>query len=264
MDNDDNLSPISQPTIKVSDFEGPLDLLLHLIRSSEMDIYDIQISDITGQYLDYLHNMKENQLEVAGEYVVMAATLMSIKSRMLLPNEPVEDEFVDDEEPVDPRQELVDQLIEYKRYKQAAQQLKEKEELRQQEYTRQAMGIPAGVVSSKLAPGVTIQQLQAAFDKVLKRKQINQPLNQTVQGEAESISARIKTVLQQVITGTQNFEDLFEDQVTVEDLVTTFFAILELSKHQAILINQDDTFGPLTLAVGPKSEEYNDDQFGED
>jgi len=264
MPNNEVSKLVNQPTIKVSDFEGPLDLLLHLIRSSEMDIYDIQISAITGQYLDYLHNMKDNQLEVAGEYVVMAATLMAIKSQMLLPNEPIEEELTDDEELNDPRQELVDQLLEYKRYKQAAQQLKAKEELRQQEYTRQAMNIPAGVVSAKLAPGVTVQQLQSAFDKVLKRKIINEPLNQTVQGEAESISARIKLVLHQVMSGTQSFENLFEGQVTVEDLVTTFFAILELSKHQAILIEQQDSFGPLMLSIGPHSEEYENDQFGAD
>ena len=150
-----------QPVIKVHDFEGPLDLLLHLIKQSEMDIYDIQISQITSQYLDYLHQMQSHQLEVAGEYFVMAATLMDIKSQMLLPSPPVLDDELEVEE-LDPRQELVEQLLEYQRYKKAADRLKDKENLRQQEYTRPAMQVPREMVKSHVEPGIKLTDLQQA------------------------------------------------------------------------------------------------------
>ncbi|WP_461239542.1 segregation and condensation protein A [Paucilactobacillus sp. N302-9] len=265
MANNEDFTLVSQPKIKVSDFEGPLDLLLHLIRSSEMDIYDIQISAITEQYLAYLHQMQDHQLEVAGDYLVMAATLMAIKSKLLLPtdDEPLE---LDDqqEEPVDPRQELVDQLLEYQRYKKAAVELKQKEHDRQQEFTRQAASIPAGVTGSKLAPGLTLEQLQQAFSKVLKRQQYNTVVNQTVQSEQVSIAEKIKQVFMTVKHGPVLFEELFTGQILLDDLVTTFLAVLELAKHQAIVVAQSTLFGDLTLDSGPQSEEYAHDQFGTD
>ncbi|KIS03025.1 segregation and condensation protein A [Paucilactobacillus wasatchensis] len=261
MDKLQEPSNLKQPTIKVSDFEGPLDLLLHLIRSAEMDIYDIKITAITSQYLEYLHQMQDHQLEVAGEYLVMAATLMSIKSKMLLPSEPIEAEPVDDEEPADPRQELVDQLLEYKRYKLVATELKQKEQERQLEFTREAVAIPAGVVGAKIAPGITLDQLQHAFSQVVKRKRLAQPVNQTVKSETISITARIDEVFNRVLRGTVAFDDLFDVGVVLDDLVTTFLAVLELAKHQAVLLKQTDLFSPLTLSVGPRSEEFAHDQL---
>ncbi len=225
-----------QPVIKVHDFEGPLDLLLHLIKQSEMDIYDIQISQITSQYLDYLHQMQSHQLEVAGEYFVMAATLMDIKSQMLLPSPPVLDDELEVEE-IDPRQELVEQLLEYQRYKKAADRLKDKENLRQQEYTRPAMQVPREMVKSHVEPGIKLTDLQQAFAAVLRRQQLATPLVETVAAE-----------------------DLFENLHTRDGLVTTFLAILELAKHQAITINQGGLFEPIILAEGPKSDEYETNQ----
>lgn len=249
-----------QPTIRVSDFEGPLDLLLHLIKNAEMDIYDIQITEITAQYLEYLHAMQDNQLEVAGEYFVMAATLMAIKSRMLLPID--EDETFVEEEPVeDPRQELVDQLLEYKRYKQAAEQLHEKEQQRQQEFTRSAAAIPDDIKGIKVAPGVSIEQLQEAFVAVMKRKQLAQPVSQTVQTERISISEKLKVVLTAVKKGPTVFEALFEGQTTRDELVTTFLAVLELCKHWAVRVDQQQRLGPLLIVAGPKSKEFEHEQF---
>lgn len=263
MDNQSTPQALKQPTIKVSDFEGPLDLLLHLIRSAEMDIYDIQITAITSQYLDYLRQMQDHQLEVAGDYLVLAATLMSIKSKMLLPHETIDEQEPDEQSPEDPRQELVDQLLEYKRYKLAANELKQKEQERQLEFTREAVAIPAGVVgAAKLAPGITLDQLQHAFERVLKRKQIAQPLTQTVKSETISITVRIKEVFHQVMRGTVMFDNLFDQPAGRDDLVTTFMAVLELAKHQAVLVQQTDLFSPLTLSVGPRSEEFAHDQLG--
>lgn len=252
----------NQPTIKVSDFEGPLDLLLHLIRSSEMDIYDIQIAEITAQYLEFLHQMQSNQLEVAGEYFVMAATLMSIKSKMLLPAD--EDEEVVEDVEDDPRQELVDQLLEYKRYKQAASELHEKEQQRQQEFTRPAISIPDDVAGAKVSPGITLGQLQQAFATVIKRKHLSQPITQTVQSERTSLTDKIKMVLNVVKHAPTIFDDLFNDQTNRDELVTTFLAVLELCKHQAILIEQTDNFNPLVLSAGPQSEEFENEQFSTD
>lgn len=250
-----------QPTIKVHDFEGPLDLLLHLIRQSEMDIYDIQISTITSQYLDYLHQMKKHQLEVAGEYFVMAATLMDIKSQMLLPaTPPLEEE--PEEEIVDPRQELVEQLLEYQRYKKAADKLKDKENFRQQEFTRPAMRVPKSMVNASVAPGVTLEQLQDAFATVLRRHQLAAPLVETVEAERVSVAQRMKNVFATVKEGPTRFIDLFDQLTTRDGLVTTFLAVLELAKHQAILINQAELFDPIILVEGPKSDEYETNQPG--
>lgn len=248
-----------QPVIKVHDFEGPLDLLLHLIKQSEMDIYDIQISQITSQYLDYLHQMQSHQLEVAGEYFVMAATLMDIKSQMLLPSPPVLDDELEVEES-DPRQELVEQLLEYQRYKKAADRLKDKENLRQQEYTRPAMQVPREMVKSHVEPGIKLTDLQQAFAAVLRRQQLATPLVETVAAEKVSVGQQMNHVIEIIHNGPVRFEDLFEDLHTRDGLVTTFLAILELAKHQAITINQGGLFEPIILAEGPKSDEYETNQ----
>lgn len=248
-----------QPTIKVQDFEGPLDLLLHLIKQSEMDIYDIKIATITSQYLEYLHQMKEHQLEVAGEYFVMAATLMDIKSQMLLPAPPSIDEEPEEEQE-DPRQELVDQLLEYQRYKKAADNLKDKETYRQQEFTRPAMRVPKDMIKAGVAPGITLEELQEAFAGVLRRHQLSAPLVETVEAEKVSVAQRMSKVFSIVKEGPARFEDLFVGQKTRDSLVTTFLAILELAKHQAILINQAELFDPIILVEGPKSDEYENNQ----
>lgn len=261
MNNPTDNSPSWQPTIKLQDFEGPLDLLLHLIREAKMDIYDIQIAKITSQYMAYLHQMKKHQLEVAGEYFVMAATLMKIKSRLLLPQAPpLEEEPV--EEPEDPRQELVEQLLEYQRYKKAAAKLKDKESYRQQEYTRPAMKVPAEMIArEQTAPGVSIDQLQIAFRQVLRRHQLAQPQVETIETERISVAQRMGSVFQQVSSGPVRFDDLFDEGPQTRDaLVTTFLAVLELAKHQAILLDQAQLFAPIVLMEGPKSEEYRSNQ----
>ncbi|MBD5806595.1 segregation and condensation protein A [Limosilactobacillus walteri] len=250
-----------QPTIKVHDFEGPLDLLLHLIKQSEMDIYDIEISQITSQYLDYLHQMQSHQLEVAGEYFVMAATLMNIKSQMLLPTPPVMEDEPEIAE-LDPRQELVDQLLEYQRYKKAADHLKVKENLRQQEYTRPAMRVPEELIKTSVEPGISLEDLQAAFTNVLRRQQLAAPIVETVAAEKVSVSHQMQRVFTTIRQGPARFEDLFADLHSRDGLVTTFLAILELAKHQAIFINQSGLFDPIILVEGPKSDEYEANQSG--
>lgn len=236
-----------QPTIKIEDFEGPLDLLLHLIRENKMDIYDIKIATITSQYLEYLHQQQAHQLEIAGDYFVMAATLMNIKSQMLLPQP---EELAEEEESEDPREDLVEQLLEYQRYKRAADQLKDKEELRQQEFTRPAMHVPREMISAHVEPGVTIDQLQAVFLQVLKNHRLAQPVVETVAAERVSVAERMKTVIRTVKQGPVRFSELFTRDRNRDQLVTTFLAILELSKHHRIDMQQAELFGPIILVEG--------------
>ncbi len=243
-----------QPTIKLEDFEGPLDLLLHLIRQNEMDIKDIQVTLITSQYMDYLDSMKKHRLEVAGDYFVMAATLMRIKSEMLLPAPPVDDE--PEMEPEDPRQELVEQLLEYQRYKDAAAKLKDKEEFRQQEFSRAAMAVPEQMISAKVAPGVSLNQLQAAFEKVVQRHQLKQPLEETVSRERVTVEQRLHAITQQLQAGPQRFIDLFEDDISKENLVTTFMALLDLCKHGHVLVSQASPLAPLIVRLCSKKGEH--------
>lgn len=264
MDKHEPLTPRRQPTLKLGDFEGPLDLLLHLIREAKMDIYDIKIATITSQYMDYLHQMRAHRLEIAGEYFVMASTLMRIKSQLLLPQTPSLEEAETDEEPVDPRQELVDQLIEYQRYKKAADQLKDKESYRQQEYTRPAMRVPRNLVSEQVAPGVSLAQLQAAFAQVMKRHRFTQPVVETVAAERVSVATQMHQVFERVTAGPQRFVDLLTTAVTKDELVTTFLAVLELAKHQAVQIEQAGLFAPIIIREGLKSDDYRNNEYRPD
>ncbi|MCI1975022.1 MAG: segregation/condensation protein A [Limosilactobacillus sp.] len=252
-----------QPTLKIGDFEGPLDLLLHLIRQSKMDIYDIQIEQITQQYFDYLRKMKSHQLEVAGDYFVMAATLMNIKSRMLLP-QPEEEMEETNEEVEDPRQELVEQLLEYQRYQKAASHLKDKATFRQAEYTRPAMHVPVEMIAQHVEPGVTLVQLQQAFADVLKRHQLVAPVHETVAAEKISVAQRMEQVFMTIRKAATRFDDLFIGKRTRDELVTTFLAVLELTKHQAIVVHQEELFGPIILVEGSKGEQYRVNKSSED
>src|SRR5690606_29268658 len=154
--------------VKIDAFEGPLDLLLHLINTMEINIYDIPMAEITDQYFIYVHTMKELELDVASEYLVMAATLLSIKSKMLLPQseEPLDDEL-DVEFEEDPREELVERLMEYKKFKEAARQLREKEEERGKLYTKPPSDLSEYTNNTQTANlDVTIYDMLGAFHKL--------------------------------------------------------------------------------------------------
>ncbi len=241
-------------TLHLQDFDGPLDLLLHLIKQAEMDIYDIEISAITDQYMAVLRQETAHQLEVAGEYFVIAATLMAIKSEMLLPQPTVEFDPEPDET-IDPREELVSQLLEYQRYKQAAANLKDKEQERAQAYTREAMAVPTDLIQASFAPGVSLDELQAAFAAVMKRHHFSEPATQTIQAEPITVAERIDHVLA-TVTGPTRFEDLFADAKTRDNLITTLMAILDLAKYQAIKIEQSAPLAPIIILPGAKKAEY--------
>ena len=170
----------------------------------------------------------------------------------------VEDELPPEEE--DPRAELVAQLLEYQRYKKAAAALKDKEEYRQREYTREAMAVPKNLVETRFAPGVGIEELQRAFEDVVKRHHFHEPITQTVDPDPVTGAERIEHVIT-VVTKPTRFEDLFENDWTKDSLVTTFLAVLDLTKHQVIALAQSERFGPLIVMPGPRNEEYRNGEY---
>ena len=218
-------------------FEGPLDLLLYLIRRQNIDILDIPIAEITKQYVQYIELMKDLQLELAGEYLVMAAMLAEIKSRMLLPRPQAEDE-----EEEDPRAELVRRLQEYERYKQAAQDLSDLPRLERDIHVANA-DAPERKVVTKL-PDVTLKELLLAFHDVLKRAEMYSNLH--LQREPLSVRQRMSEVLSRVKTGKfTGFADLFDPEEGRMGVAVTFIAILELLKETLIEVVQADEFAPL-------------------
>lgn len=243
-----------QYNVKLELFEGPLDLLLHLINRLEIDIYDIPVSEITEQYLFYIHTMKELQLDVASEYLVMAATLLAIKSKMLLPKQ--EEVLVDDEEGYefeeDPRDELMNRLIEYRKYKEAAQDLKALEEERSQVFTKPPSDLSEYAKDIKVEQpplDVSIYDMLGAFQKLLRRKRLQKPLSTKITRQEIPIEKRMEEIIQELrhSTGRKNFFDLFPYQ-DKEHIVVTFLAILELMKSNEIMIEQQNNFSDIFIS----------------
>lgn len=232
--------------IRINEFEGPLDLLLHLIKESKMDIMNIEIEKITEQYMNYLALQEKLNLEVASEYLVMAAELLEIKSKLLLPVQKEEDS----EEEVDPREELVNRLIEYQTYKEITKVLQEKENLRKEIYTKSPENIRNYIDEEMpIAGDVSLDDLMEAFKKYLERKKDSKPLNTKVTVNEISVSSRrhdIRKILK--IKGRVSFFDLFP-VVTKEYVVATFLAILEMAKSGELIIKQDNTFSDIVCEV---------------
>jgi segregation and condensation protein A len=232
-------------------FEGPLDLLLYLIRRQNIDILDIPIAEITKQYVQYIELMKEMQLELAGEYLVMAAMLAEIKSRMLLPRPQTEDE-----EEEDPRAELVRRLQEYERYKKAAQDIDELPRLERDVFIAQAEA-PESKVVEKL-PDVTLKELLLAFHDVLKRAEMFSNLHVT--REPLSVRQRMSEVLSRVKAGTfTGFADLFDPEEGRLGVAVTFLALLELLRESLIEVVQSDEFAPLHVRAASSVRLVTDD-----
>ncbi|WP_226034636.1 segregation/condensation protein A [Aquibacillus saliphilus] len=233
--------------VKVDAFEGPLDLLLHLINEYEIDIYDIPVAQITEQYMVYINTMQELELNVASEYLVMAATLLAIKSQLLLPNQDLE---VDDEGyEEDPREELMKRLIEYRKYKDAAIQLKEKELDANHIYTRPPKAFKDLSTKKTIVQGdISIYEMIAAMNKVFERKKWDNPLETRIQRSEIPIKKRMEEVLEQVKlhkTGVR-FELLFQ-YPSKSHIVVTFIAILELMKVKEIYCTQEKHFDELMV-----------------
>ena len=237
--------------VKIDAFEGPLDLLLHLINRLEIDIYDIPVAEITEQYLLYIQTMNELQLDVASEFLVMAATLLAIKSKMLLPkHEEIIDE-VDQEISYDddPRDELVERLIEYRKYKEAAHDLKTLEEERGLMYTKPPSDLSdftKGINPERTELNVSLYDMLAAFQKLLRRKKLQRPMATKIARQEISIEKRMNEIMDELhqLQGRKNFNDLFPNP-RKDHIVVTFLAILELIKRKAIDVDQKENFGDI-------------------
>ena len=232
--------------VKLEIFEGPLDLLLYLIKRDELDIYEISLERITRQYLEYLQAFKELNIDVAGEFVVMAANLIYLKSRSLLPvdQQPPEEDAEED----DPRWDLIRQLIEYKKFKEAAAQL----QVRQLEQERIFVREPAGmdpIVTAPLRLGeVGIFQLISAFQNVIKRVDARENLRE-IFGEHFTVSDKIDWILRRVGDGVPlRFSELFASMASRVEIVVTFLALLELIRLHQVRATQPNPFDEIEIA----------------
>jgi segregation and condensation protein A len=239
---------MAENKVQLEIFEGPLDLLLYLVKKEEVDIYEVNLTKIATQFIEYVELMKELDLDIAGEFLLMAATLMYIKSRELLPkNQQVEAPEEDDEE--DPRWELIRQLVEYKKFKDAAAQLQERELLQEQIYARVpvrpdfAVETPAGV-----RPEVSIFDLVNAVSTILKR------FNQREQSrdlfeDKWSVSEKIEMIAALVRERPRlRFADLFETAAHRMEVVVTFLALLELIRMKQLRVEQPDPFAEIEIS----------------
>lgn len=231
---------------KINEFEGPLDLLLHLIKESKMDIMNIEIEEITKQYMDYLAEQEKMNLEIASEYLVLASELLEIKSKLLLPN--VKEHEVEEEE--DPREELVNRLLEYQAYKEITKVLQEKENLRKEIYTKSPESISNYVDEvDSVNIDVSLDDLVNAFKRYLERKRESKPLKTKVTVNEITVSSRrydIKRILRE--KKKISFFELFP-VVSKEYIVATFLAILEMAKSKELKIVQNTTFDDIICEV---------------
>jgi segregation and condensation protein A len=234
--------------IKLQVFEGPLDLLLFLIRKNEIDIYDIPIESVTKQYIQALHTMKELDLEVAGEFFVMAATLMEIKSRMLLPRGVAAIDVNSDDEEVDPRWELVHQLIQYKKFKEAAAKLDELSRTRHDlmvRYVEEQMAL----IEDRPLQGVGRIELWNTFNLILRRLAEKLVVGE-IREEQVTVADQMEWILQK---GHEEksfvFTSLLPGKVTLRMLVATFLAVLELTRLRHLRLSQDEAFADILITV---------------
>ena len=237
--------------IKIDEFEGPLDLLLHLVKESNIDIHDIKIIEITEQYLDYINKMEELNINVASEYLVMAATLMEIKSKSLLPKDDVNEEEVEDEEVS--REAFIQKLIDYEKYKEVTKNFKELEVSRKDIYTKAPSKI-SEITDRKLVndTDITIDDLMIAFVKYLERKDKEKPIVTKVTNKEYSVRKRkndIKTFLKDKKKAL--FTELF-DEYNKSYVVVTFMSILELAKEDDITITQEGNFENIYIELKVK------------
>jgi len=235
--------------VALDTFSGPLDLLLYLVRREEVDIFDIPIARITEEYLRYLDLMSEMNVEMAGEFLVMAATLMEIKSRMMAPQpEPLEE----DQEPEDPRLELVRRLMEYRRFKEAAVELARRAEERAERFGRPGERVQEEHAPAA-APGVTIWALLDAFSRVLEQTGARGPHRVVLE---EIPQERLERELEERVRGAgrMTFMEVFRGRTSRALLIGLFLALLELARRGAIRVVQEEPFGEIWVSHVPPEE----------
>jgi segregation and condensation protein A len=230
--------------VRIENFEGPLDLLLHLIKKNEINIYDIPVAMIAQQYLEYLEAMEELNLNVAGDFLVMAATLLQIKSKMLLP---VDETADDDEDGPDPREELVRRLLEYKAFKEAARQLDDQEKIWREIFWREQAPLVEEVEEELPLENVSLFDLVDALKEVLERN----PSSRLIEIVPDNLTVRERmNLILETLEGKDSvsFAALFEGSSHRMVVVVTFLALLELMKLRIARVFQAETFGPILVS----------------
>ncbi len=232
----------------INDFEGPLDLLLHLVRSSQMDIYDINVESITNQYLEFINNSKELSVDLASEYLVMAAELIHLKSKLLLNKK--DDEEDDSGYEINSEEDLRNRLLEYEKFKEVTSQFKQLEEKRSEFYTK----LPSDLHEFRdedyhMSGDCTVDDLINAFELFLERQKMAKPLNTKITKKEYSVSERtiqIRNIIKK--RGKCEFTSLF-DVLTKPYVVVTFLSVLEMAKNNELRITQDKNFGSILLEM---------------
>lgn len=235
--------------IKLDAFEGPMDLLMHLIDKNKIDIYDIPIATLTQQYMDHLDKFKEFNIEIASEFLVMAATLLQIKSRMMLPKPPKEEEGEED----DPRRELVQRLLEYRRFKQVSSVLSEMAQTQERFYAREPLSIPVQhLPPENLSMGLLLE----AFRTVLEVKEELKIPDVLVTPEEYSIQDKMEDIMSLLnrANGKLLFSEAFRSGTRTE-LIVTFLALLELIKLKTIAVKQQRAFAEIYICVKAGDED---------
>ncbi|MDP0497504.1 MAG: segregation/condensation protein A [Verrucomicrobiota bacterium JB024] len=252
----DALLPSREMAIRLPVFEGPLDLLLFLIRKNELDIYDIPIQEVSRQYMDVIRAMEDLNLEVAGEFFVMASTLMYIKSRMLLPVNDQEAQPEDEAEEADPRWELVEQLLEYKRFKDAAEQIRQLVE-EQQDFLPRLFKQDEEETSPRPVKSSDRIEIWNMFNLVLRRL-----AEKIVQGEIRDEQVTVADRMEYILTKLETspdflFTELFEEgqKITVPLIVASLLAVLELTRLKKLFVEQEEVFGDIRCLARPEEEE---------
>lgn len=232
--------------IKINDFEGPLDLLLHLVHSSNIDIQDINICNITNQYLEYIHKWEKLNIDIASEYLVMAATLMEIKSKSLLPTEENKEEPEETEE--ETRETLIKKLIEYEKYKEITKDFKLLEKERKTIFTKSPEKLNE-LLNEKITNdnNITIDDLKHAMEEFLKRKDMEKPIHTKITSKEYSIKKRKTDIINFLREKKKvEFTELFNDY-NKSYIIATFLAVLELAKECSIILRQENNFEKITI-----------------
>lgn len=235
-----------QYKVTIENFDGPLDLLLHLIKEQDIDIYDIKIEEITVQYLDYIHGMKELNLSVASEYLVMASELIEMKSKMLLPKKK---ELEEDEYEEDPRDVLIERLLAYKQYKEVTSEFKDLEMTRKLVFTKEPVNLSYYAKESDNKEELGIDDLIEAFNALMKKKELDKPIATKITKKELSVTEKVMKIKNILKLKKQiKFEEIF-DVATKEEVIISFLSILEMVKKDEITLKQDNNFKQIVISL---------------
>lgn len=234
-----------QYKITIDNFDGPLDLLLHLIKENNIDIYDIKVEEIAKQYLDYIESMKNLNLSIASEYLVMASELIEMKSRMLLPKRDEEDT---DEYEEDPREVLIERLLAYKKYKEVTKEFKDLELTRKLVISKEQENL-SKYLKEEENENLSVSDLVDAFNNLLEKKRLEKPVQTKITKKELSVTEKvikIRDILKK--KRKVNFEDLFENS-SKEEIIVSFLSILEMLKKDEIIVKQENNFNNIIVCL---------------